>query len=146
MAFSSKKVMKITEIGKERLQDWQRRGFIKPSIRQGTKPGKRSLWSRNDLYSIATFKKITESGLSRAVVAEILSEGGISPSISDEEVDSFNILLHFRSEKGKVFSVLMTTMVLNFEDFFDQDVDMLLVVNFKKIKAEIDSRIEAIQG
>ena len=58
-SFSSLDIVKILDIQRERLRDWQSRGFIRAS-REAEKQGKRAYFSRLDVYAIGLFKNLVE--------------------------------------------------------------------------------------
>jgi len=67
-------ICKALGIERERFRDWvkSRPGFIKPTLPamgQGTKAG----FTLGDVYAIALFKKMTETGFKRELSADIVS-------------------------------------------------------------------------
>ena len=74
--YSTFDIVKGLKIPRERLKEWIDRGFISPSIARAAGAGTKSLFSRFDIYLIATFRKlIDEDGLnlSRSKAADMLS-------------------------------------------------------------------------
>ena len=70
---TSFKLCKVLGIQRERLKDWQLRGFVSasfPADGQGTKAN----FSRRDVIKISTFKKMIEMGFSRKVALETINQ------------------------------------------------------------------------
>ena len=164
MEFLAADIEKITGVKRNRLQQWLERGYITPSIQVASGQGTRNIWSRNDLYTIALFKKIIESGLSRKVVSDFLSAG----TIGGDDVKGIYCLVYMRGGgKVKAESVsffteflLDGTPTLHLDPFgvetnvgtinllqIQKDLGMeafddVYIVNFFKVKAEVDEKIE----
>ena len=73
MEFYASDVTQITGVKRTRLQQWLERDFVSPSINVANGHGSRNVYSRGDLYTIAIFKKVSEMGLARKVVADMIS-------------------------------------------------------------------------
>ena len=82
MEFYASDVTKITGVKRLRLHQWIEQGFLRPSIQEASGHGTRNIYSRADLYKIALFKKLVESGLQRKRVAEIINT---KFSVGDQE-------------------------------------------------------------
>lgn len=150
MEFLAKDVEKITGVKRNRLQQWLERGFIAPSVQVAYGHGTRNIWSTSDLYTIALFKKVTESGLSRKVVSDFLSAG----TLGGDKLDKVIFLLYMRKE-GKTNAASL---------FFSEDDDVVLdlasiqesldmvpfddiyIVNFAKLKEAVDEIIGKVRG
>lgn len=63
-------IEKALKIPKERLREWIIRGYVKPSVQQATGQGTKALFSLNDVYGIALFRRLIDSGFSRESAAE----------------------------------------------------------------------------
>jgi len=62
--FSTFEIIKVLGIPRERLREWLKRDFIKPTISadgQGTK----AVFTRQDVYGIELFRQLLERGLAR---------------------------------------------------------------------------------
>lgn len=158
MEFLAADIEKITGVKRNRLQQWLEREYITPSIQVASGHGTRNIWSRNDLYTIALFKKITESGLSRKVVSDFLSAG----TIGGDNVNLIYCLLYMREgEKVKATAIpwledpsitvdtlgeitnVGTINLLQTQKNLDMGAfDDVYIVNFFKVKAEVDKKIE----
>lgn len=58
-------IIKKLNIPRERLRQWMVRGYIEPSIRKADGVRIKALFSREDVYKIALFKKLIELGFNR---------------------------------------------------------------------------------
>jgi len=61
--FNTNEVRMIVWVKRGDLEDWISGGFIEPSDFEEAACGKRYLWSREDIYRLAAFKRLVESGL-----------------------------------------------------------------------------------
>ena len=146
MQFLAADVEKITGVKRQRLEQWLSRGFIAPSIQAASGHGSRNIWSRNDLYTIALFKKITESGLSRKMVSDFLSAG----IVGRKKVNDVMFMLYMRKEGKRKGSAIYfkkgEDIVLHLDDI-QTDLNMhpfddVFIVNFIKLRVAIDKKIE----
>ena len=71
--FSTFDIIRILDILRERLQVWMNRGFISPSIQVAKGKGSKNIFSRWDLYGIALFYKVTQSGVNRKEARNIFN-------------------------------------------------------------------------
>jgi hypothetical protein len=67
--FSTLDIGKALHIPRERLRDWMNRGFIKPTVIAAGQ-GSRAGFTLSDVYGIAFFRTLVESGFSREVAAD----------------------------------------------------------------------------
>ena len=75
--YSTFDIVKGLGIPRERLREWMTRGFVSPSIAEADGAGTKALFSRFDLYLVATFRQlIDEEGLNlpRIKASNILGE------------------------------------------------------------------------
>ena len=157
MEFLAADITQITGIKRTRLQQWLERGFVVPSIQVASGPGTRNIYSRVDLYNIATFKKITESGLPRKVVAEFISLGAVGSKMFDLELSEITLIFYVRyGDRTEAHAI--NGHVINLEHAFAEitpegtkfypieDYDDIYVINFKKIKRMVDQKIKEIKG
>lgn len=61
--FNTNEVRQIIWVKRGDLEDWIREGYVVPSHYEDSACGKRYLWSREDIYQLAAFKKLVNSGL-----------------------------------------------------------------------------------
>ena len=68
MYFIASEIEKITDVKGTRLKEWP----IQPSITEAKGHGTLNIYSREDVYKIATFKALIESGLSRKLAGSFI--------------------------------------------------------------------------
>ena len=61
--FNGNQVRQIVPVKRWELEDWISGGYIEPSGYEDSPCGKRYLWTREDVYTLAAFKKLVNSGL-----------------------------------------------------------------------------------
>jgi len=67
-----KDITLITGASRDNLEGWMEKGFIIPSIRRASGQGTRNIFSIEDLYRIATFKKLISSGWYRQTASDLI--------------------------------------------------------------------------
>ena len=148
MQFQAADIEKITGVKRNRLQQWLEHGFIAPSIQTASGHGTRNIWSRGDLYAIAVFKKVTESGLSRKIVCDFLFSGVLGCLYGDE-VKHIGCMLFMRENdrmEGVAFTNAgadsITIDITEIQEELDMwSFDDVYIINFAKIKEYIDEKI-----
>jgi len=137
--FSTFDVLKILDIKRERLREWVNRGFIIPTVRaKGL--GSKAVFSMVDIYKIAVFKKLVESGVQRRRAAEWVKS---NPRISNlEDIKDLNYI--FLDDKGGKWISYSEPgpWNLGIEIEQDHDWDTVILVNFKKMKKQIAIALE----
>ena len=154
MGFKAADVVKITGVKRTRLQQWLERGYIHPSIQVASGHGTRNIYNKIDLYNIAIFKKITESGFSRELASKFISMGVITAEQvdkhdtgaamalfilfmrRDDEVKS-RLMYYDKEDEVGVLDIRHLMGELKMEAFDD-----IYIINFPLIKDQIDQRIE----
>lgn len=63
-------VVKIIGIKMERLQDWMKRGYIRPTYQEPVGRGMKNYFSRIQLYVIKTFHYLVDNGITRKEAAD----------------------------------------------------------------------------
>ena len=147
-------VTAITGVKRPRLQTWLERGWIQPSIQSGSGAGTRNIFSRNDLYIIGIFKLLTETGIPRETVGDIIAElkGDIGFPLVDMEKEGYDIVKHtlFYCTKGENSRAIL----LSGSDFLFGDTILSLgmngyeyafIFNILPVITEIDKKIEAMK-
>lgn len=66
--FSTLDIIRALNIKRERLREWMNLGFIEPT-EPSRKQGSKAIFTRQDVYCVALFEDLIESGYSRAVAA-----------------------------------------------------------------------------
>lgn len=147
--FSTLNVAKILKIERERLRDWIDREFIVPSIQKSKRQGDRSLFSVTDIYGIALFRMLVENvKMSRREASVFIKKWHEHPEANIENV---NIMTFTRLQGNKIeatWSFIDDEVTKNHKTYIidipvkfanDSPWDFILIVNFKKIKNEVDS-------
>jgi hypothetical protein len=145
--FSTKELTQVTQITRARLQEWYARGWVTPSLYEANQPGKHHVWSRADVYSVALFKQLTESGLARKVIGEFISQGVIDDTLTPEEINRISVMLFMRKgEQIRGAAVLGTELeIAEFaEEIGLKGFTDCYLVNFANLKHKIDERIEGL--
>jgi hypothetical protein len=70
--FTSPEVEKILAVETERLRAWVKE-FIEPTIKSSTS-GRKHYFSKIDIYKIAVFKKLVDSGVNRFIAKRIIEQ------------------------------------------------------------------------
>ena len=65
-------VTRITGVSRPRMEQWMQLGYIKPSVNRASGRGTRNIFDRYDLYKIALFRHITETGWYREDAGRLL--------------------------------------------------------------------------
>lgn len=146
---------KITEVKRARLQTWLERGWIVPSIQVGAGPGVRNIFDRNDLYWIAIFKMITEIGLPRKIVGDIIARlkelSGYSLQGIDREGLEYVYHTIFYARKGEnTKATLLTGADFEFGSTITElglsGYDHAFVFNALSVLKKVDQKIEEFTG
>ena len=168
MEFLASDVEKITGVKRTRLQAWMEKGYIRPEIQTADGHGTRNIWSLSDIYSIAIFKKITESGVSRDLAGKYIKKGYIQSTYKVAEIRKTLFILYFREgesvegiliqydacekcgEPKKGESIMQcehNSPLINILKFARKvglpNFDDVYILNFYKIWKEINARIKA---
>ena len=159
--YSTLDIVRALKIPRERLRVWIDHGFISPYIQRAEGQGTKALFDRLDVYAIALFRKLLEMVLNRIDASRYLEtwlkEARDRPT---RVTASYNQIIFIRFVKKKsvkrgcfaISSPKNQSMSFRFqfsalggqidEYLKDKDWDDILVVNFKKIKAEVDASLE----
>lgn len=162
--FSTFDACKKLGIKRVTLKSWLDDGFIKPTLKtsEGRGPGKRSLFSREQLYHIRLFQMLIANGVKRKTAESLIKTfyDGNEPAPENKE----NWITIFQSSKynnpieqgsSPVFAKT-STKPMDVTDFkliiepgefkdveFDiNDMDMVIMINFKKVRDSVDRAIE----
>lgn len=125
-------------------------GYIKPS-RAAVGPGSKNFFSTFDLYLLKLFTSLVERGFPREEAA--LRVKLLRGSLFADRGNSIDLISFVRKdEKGQNSGhpeILLATdpkgfaddaqLLLN--DFLKHDCDDILIINFRKIRAEVDSAL-----
>lgn len=157
--YSTLEIGKALDIPRERLRDWMDRGFIRPTVPaqgQGTK----AVFSTFDVYCVALFMELLESGFSREVAASWISLLD-RPQKADAGVP--NYVLFREGPRGSQEKPTLVTLegiewdlnlktgvlggsekkqLINLDPYFQewakQGWRKIFIVNFRQIRHEVD--------
>ncbi|MDY6904039.1 MAG: hypothetical protein SWH61_05070 [Thermodesulfobacteriota bacterium] len=63
--YTATDLVRILGISRDQYKNWLMQGYIKPSIRKSSGPGKKNEFSRYDLYAIGLFQELVAKGFPR---------------------------------------------------------------------------------
>ena len=160
-------------IPRERLRDWIQRGFTPPTTPAGG-AGRAAIFTRLDVYGIFLFNVLLRRGFNRKFAAELIkhlkSYVDISAKKNSIKLDFPSTLVFFMKENGKKIisfipiyagehqiklpsGKMQSISPAGIKDYVKldgtpgkdiDDWDQIEVVNFIKIRAEIDAALEII--
>lgn len=133
--FSSFEVMRMLDVKRERLREWMNQGFTVPML-SARGAGTKAVFSIMDVYKIAVFKRLVESGINRKRAAEWVNT---NPKLNDaEEVNELNYILLIEQNGGKWFSY-MGEGPWNIEQDLQAVAswDVGVLINFKAIREDV---------
>ena len=141
-------------IGRQRMQDWMERGYIKASIQQASGIGTKSLFSKWDVYCIELFRYLLKRGFPRKQVAFWL-RALYSQYSFNRQLEKFNYLAFIaRRDGGKLVDTMTegVPVIIGYRSmaefhasFPQRDLDDfadLLIINFKAVREEVDVALE----
>jgi DNA-binding transcriptional MerR regulator len=154
MKYYAADIEKICGVKRPRLQTWMERGWITPGMQRAGGHGVKNIFSRNDLYMIAFFRKAVESGLPRKTVAKFIRElqhefsGGLEVPMERHLASTADpIYLVIFRKGGKVVDVFFKTFSeLKPKSRILKDADDFIGINFGKVMDEVNSKISEIKG
>ena len=155
--FTTFDAARICKVKYQRLREWIGRGQIIPSIDKAEGVGTKTKFSRSDLYLISLFKILMEKGFSRDG-AKMMVQNTNHWFIAFKLAGNLSLMDHIILIKLRVpAGFLRGVFPVSDEDFKKKPLVELLtqgghltdafeyisfvVVNFKKIRAEIDAGI-----
>jgi hypothetical protein len=143
--FKTQEVSQITGVKKPRLDVWIANGWVGPTIQKASGYGTKNIWALVDLYDVRLFREIVESGLSRSVANDFLSQGVLKGDINPDDVRFF---MYIREGSRTVPSIIYDWDTLDVLDDGlrenNLDPDNIFIFNFKKIVEEVDSTLKKI--
>lgn len=148
-----------TGIKKPLLDHWIARGWVRPSIQTALESGSENIFSRQDLYHIAFLKKVKESGFSLELALDKINIYTIyQPPDTADKRDYIGIAFsRVIGEEGvKTQGAWIVSSTLDKETGWDslaligdrlkEGADDFYIVNFTKLKDQIDSLINQVRG
>lgn len=153
--FTTFDIVKIVELKIDRQKDWLNRGFIQASVQAASGAGTKNIFSRNDVYAIALFKQMVESGISRdsAKKATIFNFDGVRKA-AELERDTWYIvdrkagkgMLHWPEVSKEYYLQRMDPgerLQHVISKLFADGAEDILIVNIGRLVKEIDRKISA---
>ena len=155
-------ICKALGIERERFRDWvkARPGFIKPTLPamgQGTKAG----FTLGDVYAIALFKRMTETGFKRELAADIVANFmGIFPGNPIQSIQYLICIVKTNPENGEQDTMVFMTMrgderdtldvsinskTMNFDNPLSADCsgwEGMFMFNIIQLRQSVDSALE----
>lgn len=154
--FSTFDIVKILEIPRERLKDWMNNDFIRPTTAAQGK-GTKAIFNRDSVYAVALFQKMISIGFTRKVAADFVSKGWDEGHFENVNYITFRVqgdvgrphLLTGDPDLSLKYGVVKGVGGFKFPSEnhpleLSDDWDYLSVINFKKLRAEVDNRIKII--
>jgi len=157
--FYASDVTIYTGVAKPTVEHWISKKWVRPSIERKAEPGSRNIFSRIDLYHIAFINKVRESGFSPELVCEKIN---IYPmceaSHEKKQMEAIGIALSRVIEEGeyKAQGAWIINSALDkgtgwdslalIEKRLQEGADDFYILNFTKLKDQIDAMIEKVRG
>lgn len=157
--FSTFDISKALKIPQPRVREWVDKGFFHPTQKargQGTK----AVFTRDDVYGVALFRLLIDSGFSRAVAGDYVSNFITYESDQPDRQKTAYILFResvFNGEKKIVvrtfapgdFKIDVITGLPDIEKYLrdskvDENWKIVQIVNYKKLCREVDAALETI--
>ena len=66
--FSTLDIVKALEIPREKLKEWMKRGFIRPTI-PASGQGIKAVFTRADVYAVSLFEELIKKGFKREIAS-----------------------------------------------------------------------------
>jgi len=159
--YSSLDIVRALKIPRERLRVWIDQGFVSPNIQRAKGQGTKAIFDRLDVYAIALFRKLLEMGLNRVDASRYLQtwlkearnrpiKGAVLYNqiifirfVKKESVKRGCFALSSPKAQSMSFAFQFSALGGQIDEYLkDKDWDDILVVNFKKIKDEVDASLE----
>lgn len=152
--FSTFDIQRINEIPRERLRDWLTKGFIKPTYEAQGK-GTRASFTKNDLYCIEMFKRLLKAGIHRENAAKYYDDTRRVLNTETDYIPAYIVLridsttgniepeaypLAFEGADDMIIS-LKTGLVPGNTFTADFEYDQIIIINFLKLRKQVDLRI-----
>jgi len=138
--FTTTEVIAILNLKTERIRQWIKLKYVEPTI-SATGSGTKNYFSKIDIYKIAVFKKLVDSGVNRWIAKQITQE------FSDEE------WYHIKSGSYAEYLFIEVqaadrkswkdSLKLYVSDRLPEELDweIVIVLNFALITKKIESRL-----
>ena len=148
--FTTFQIAKALKLKYGRLREWLDGGYIEPSIHRAQRQGEKTLFTLADAYAIKLFDYLLGRGFSRkdaAIRIEALQKYIEAPQVGNSTLLSATYAAFYRQEgSGPYFQLIRDEKVSL--SLFGRTVegkrgsfDDVLVVNFRKIRDEVDQAL-----
>jgi len=162
--FSTFDLIKVLKIPRERLREWMKRDYVRPS-RKAEGQGDKASFTLEDVYSVALFRRLVDFGFSRNLAGEFvrgfIAEDRDSPKRQKSE------FIIFRITKDKIStqtlasgswkwdinsgSILLGPIPLaklkkvsGVPFFCSEEWDQVHIVNYNGLKKEVDEALSIL--
>jgi len=161
--FTTFDVVKIVGIKMERLQDWMKRGFIRPTRQVPVSRGLKSYFDRLQLYIIETFHYLVENGINRqeaaqwtlnihkhvssdmAATSEPKTDTDETPSKTAYRMPTFIMVLKGNSPFGSGLSIVIIKNDRHMIELTrSTKTDAIHIINFSSIIDKIELKINSL--
>ena len=140
--FTKADIEKILFIKRTRLQEWIARGFIVPS-KKADKKGVANLFTREDVYRIALFFRLLNSGVSRERAIQIFENYNINFNSTDQRfiyiLSAIFIVPTAQEGESEAWSISQ-----NFPNFDTEKNESLFIVSLEAVKKKVDMLLEQL--
>jgi len=151
LEFTTTQVLRIFDLNRNGFKDWLARGYIKPSLNVSRRQGEKNLFSLEDLYLIAIFKKMLTLGFSRVEAGRLIEDLRKRPKWADMKKYTYVIYKSWLKDGTVMKSstlVWSETQRSNIEKriFSDEKMgeppDFVGILDMRKIVQHVDSMIK----
>lgn len=144
--FKSPDVRRIFGIKKERLREWIKFGYIKPSVKKSSGPGTDNIFSTVDLFRLGLFKNLIDLGLNRWIASQwaLSLEEKDWLKVNDRKVKFF--VIDGRIDRNENWERSVTLNTSKRVPKTTAMFDFALIVNLENIIENIDRKIYKIIG
>lgn len=155
--FSTFDIVKKLNIPRERLREWMKRGFIKPTVK-ASGVGTKAIFTLQDVYKILLFKHLIEIGFIREIAAnfikdldilELLSGDYIGFRIGKDRVPWANTnIVYFFMNRHQVLHISdgmpagwynVRNKIKKFAS--EHEYDDLIIVDYRKIRQKVNAAL-----
>lgn len=143
MQFTVSQATKLLGVTRSTLRQWLDLGFIRASILKAPGTGIPHLFSKGDLYHIATFQRLLDLGVNRGIAAVWLR--GLDFDELQEQGARYILLTGMYGDKEGKRNFYPWELTVGEEEELCVKVgnaDLYCVMNFKRISAGIDAQLE----
>jgi len=155
MPFTFTEVLRVTDLKRERVRDWIKHGYVKPSIQKSSIQGERNQFSRLDIYKISLFKRLLEVGIFRETASALLKNlTGLHQRVPDNMDLHLCVALNLMPGGRETNSSLhlVGDDLRSSEKFYMEirahvadKVDYIFIMNISKFLREVDIKLQELE-